>query len=474
MANRVVTLDVDDTTVRLLETRGRKVTKWASASLKREQVGSEAGSDRLELGTTVKQLMKSSGINAGTVITSLSGVYSVSRILGVPKPTRGLATEESVLQAAKEIMPVSEDKQYFSWQTIDASEDEQRVLFVSVPREEVDDKMQSLRAVGINPKILELRAMALGRVVDRTHALVLNVGHSGFDIVMVVNGVPEIMRTIPWQQGDLTMEDYASYLAVTLELTVDFYNSYYADNPVESNTPLFVVGQMSEEPVLMEKLQDRLTYPVEPLSPPIEYPENLPISQYAVNIGLALRSAVSSKSGEQSGQLPLNINLLPDVYRPWRLSKRHVYSFGLIIAAIALLFPVIQLTNDAVNSTSDMKMRVEALNHELQRRQLEIKNRAPMQRAVKEYNTIMNVGGNYTEDLEVINLEAEKLNIHLDTVFHEGSSIDITCQADSYITFREYLLALEQSGRFSTPDPPAEGYPYTKAGTITLEPVTME
>ena len=95
-----------------------------------------------------------------------------------------------------------------------------------------------------------------------------------------------------------------------------------------------------------------------------------------------------------------------------------------------------------------------------------------MQKAVSEYNSILNLGGNFMEDLGVIYGEAEKLGVHLENVTHAGDSITITCRADEddYITFRKYLTALEESGRFVSITAPAEGYYYNWRGTITVEP----
>jgi len=476
VAKRVVTLDIDNTTVRLLATRGGRVRKWASASLEPEGVEGEVASDWQALGTTVKQLMKSSGINASKVTASLSGLYSLNRILHESDLPVGLSTREAVLQTAEETMPVSTDKLYLSWQRITGGADEQQFFVLGMPRDAVDNEMRSLMRVGIKPNVLELQAMALARIVNKSPAIVLNIGLSSFDIIIVVNGMPEIMRTILWQQGDLAVEDRVEQSAVTLELTADFYNLHFPDTPLDPTTPLFITGEMSGELILMEKLRARLVYPVEPLAPPLEYPAHLPTSQYAVNIGLALKGIASSENPEQGVYLPLDINLMPRIYHPWRPSGKQLLAFGFIIVLIALLFPLFQVASEAMDKTADLQRGFDILNNEMQLRKLQIKDREPLQQAISEYNSILNLGGNFTEDLEVIYGEAEKLGIHLGAVTHAGNSIDINCRADEgdYMTFREYITALEESGRFFTPIPPPEGYPYTTSGIIKVEPLTSK
>ena len=74
------------------------------------------------------------------------------------------------------------------------------------------------------------------------------------------------------------------------------------------------------------------------------------------------------------------------------------------------------------------------------------------------------------KDIESIIDEAERMGIQVHSVVHEGESITMTCEAGSYITFRDYVTALEKSGRFATVTPPAEKFSYITGGTIKLKP----
>jgi len=477
---RVVTVDIDSTAIKLLEVKGGVVRKWAVVSLESGNGEGEVVPDEKTLGTTVKQLMASNGIKANKVVAGISGLYSVSRVQPESKLPPAPTTQEAVLEMAKETMPLSGDKTYLSWQTMAADEGERLILTVGIPRYVMDNEVRALKAVGINPHIVELKAMALTRAVNKAQALILNIDPSSFDIVIVVNGVPEIMRTIAWQQNGLTTEkavdevDAVEHLATNLETTVDFYNSHHLETPLETTIPIFITGQMSTDITLMEKLQARLDYPVEPLAPPVKFPAYLPVSQYAVNIGLALRETASFEKSGQGGPLPLEINLLPDTYRPWRPTGRQLYSLAVIVMALALLFPLFQITSEATAKTASLQSRFNVINVKLEQMQLEIQRREPLQKAIGEYRTIVDMGGYFTEDLVTIQSEAEKFGVEVGSIIHQGDSISVSCQADNYIIFRQYLTALEESGRFATPIPPPEGYPYTSGGAIKVQPKTGE
>ncbi len=472
----MITLEISSTDIRLMEAERGRVMKWASLSLDPAMIEGGVISDPLALSTAIKQLMTSSGIKGKDVIASISGLYSINRILTVPTHSKGLITEEAVMAAVREVIPLTTDELYLSWQTITPGEDEQQVLVVGVPRDALDAEMQALRAAHINPRLLGFKGMALAMAVNREQALILNIEPSSFDIVVVANGIAEVMRTTAWQQDDLTVEDRAEHLAVNLELTVGFYNSHHPAFPLDPATPLFITGQMSGDFALMEKLQGGAGYPIEPLAPPLECPAHMPVSQYAVNIGLALKGTAPSKSLNQGGYLLPDINLLPEVYRPWKPSAKQLYFFCGIVAFIALLFPLYQLTSDAMNETATLKTRYGIINNELQRRQVEIRNREPLQRVISQYDAIVDMGGGFVDDLEVITSLAEELGVEVQLpITHAGSSITFSCQAldNDYLTFRSYITALRESGWFSSVTPPTEQeeYPpeYNTGGPLTLK-----
>jgi len=471
LAKRIVTLEIDTTAIRFMETREGRVVKWASLALDPTLFEDGVISDPPALSAAVRQLMDSSGIKARDVIASVSGLYSVSRIVAVSNPPGGVTTRESVLEAAGDMMPLSMDELYLSGQTIATGEGVQQVLVVGVPRDVLDAEMLALRMAGINPRILELKTIALARAVNKEQALILNIEPSSFDIVIVVNSIPEVMRTIAWQQDSLTIEDRVERLAMNLELTVGFYNSHHLDTPLDPATPFLITGQISADLDLMEKLPARVGYPVESLAPPLECPKHMPVSQYAVNIGLALKGRTPSKSLEQDSYLPPDINLLPGTYKPWKPSARQVYFACFVIAAIALLFPLYQMTSGAMDKTADLQASYTSLNNRMQLIQLEIKNREPLQKAIGEYNTIVDMGGGFTEDLSVIKSEADRLGVQVESIAHDGKSITVNCQTEpeSYIVFREYVTSLEESGRFSTVNPPLEKFAYNTGGPIKLE-----
>lgn len=481
----MVTLEITSTDIKLMEVNNGKITKWASRSLEPGVFVEEVVSDPQALGSAIRQLMASSGIKENKVIASVSNLYSLSRIVAVSVPPEQPITEQVVLEATEAVIPISPEALYLSWQTIATGQNEQQILVIGIPRDILDSEIRALKTVGLDPYLLDLRTLALARVANKQEALVLNIDPASFDLIVVASGSPEVLRTTAWQPEDLSAEERAEQLISALELTVSFYNSRHPGSHLDQATPLFVTGQMSDDDEMLEYLKKEIEYPFEALSPPLEYPALLPVSQYAVNIGLAMkatakprvslnltigRRATTSSEAERNGSSIPDLNLLPAAYRPWRPSAKQVYYSLAILAALGLLIPLYQVTTDAMKDTNTVRQKYNTVNSIMEQRKAELARHEPLQKEINQYGSIVAMGGGFVEDLTNIRSIARELGVKLQAITHSGSSISFNCEAPDYGVFRNFIAALEDSGRFTTPVTPPEGYPYIKGGAIKLTP----
>ncbi|MFC1937486.1 pilus assembly protein PilM [Chloroflexota bacterium] len=470
LANRVVTLDIGSSSINLMEARGEKVVKWASLSLEPGVIIEGVIANPRTFAGSIKQLMSSSGMKKKSVIASVTGLYSITRIVTLVVQPGQAITSEAVMEALRGILPMPPERLYLSWQTVSVAEGSHRILVAGVPREIIDAAMQALKLAGVSPSLLDLKGLALARIVNKNQAVLLNLEPYSFDIVLMVNSVPEIVRTIPWPQDELDVSGRSDYLALNLRLMTSFYDSKHPAAPLESDIPLLLTGQMSGDVDLVQELQKKVNHSIELPVPPLEYPQHLPVSQYAANIGLTLkRSAQPKQKGRERSRLS-DIDLLPDAYKPWRPSLRQVASVLFTLVILFMLFPAYEVTMSAMARTADLETQYQILNNRLELRKQGLDSQIPLKRAVSEYKSIQNMRHDFTEDLVVIHEEARELAIVVLSIMHEGEGITVDCSAESYVSFRDYLAALEKSVRFATAIPPPEGYPYTTSGAIELEP----
>jgi hypothetical protein len=338
----------------------------------------------------------------------------------------------------------------------------------------IDGVMRALGVAGLKSRVLDLKALAVIRAVNRSHALIVNMEAGCYDVMIVVNGLAEIMTTTAWKPDEMSIDERAEHLALALELAVGFYNTHHPEYQFNPDTPLFITGLMSGDYSLVEKLKERVIYKTEEIRPQLECPPNLPVSQYAVNIGLALKGSHSTGSEDEGLYSLPDVNLLPGQYKPWRPTSRQTYATLAIIAVVGLLFPLYQITMEAMDVTAKMEAEFNSLNSLLELRKAELAKRDPLQKAISSYESLVTVTGDVTGDINFITSKADELGIEILSVTHDIDSIAISCQADDYMVFREYKVALEDSGRFTTPVVPPEGYPYIKGGTIKVTPKPAE
>ncbi|MBA7690368.1 hypothetical protein ES703_98894 [subsurface metagenome] len=112
----MITLEINSTEIRLMEVGGGKVVKWGSRALDPGIFEEGMLTNLPALGAAVKQLMASSSISGKEIIASVSGLYSLSRIVMVPNPLGGPTTHQMVVEAAQVAMPLSEEEMYLYWQ----------------------------------------------------------------------------------------------------------------------------------------------------------------------------------------------------------------------------------------------------------------------------------------------------------------------------------------------------------------------
>ncbi|RLC96965.1 MAG: hypothetical protein DRI40_01625 [Chloroflexi bacterium] len=291
LGRKTVTLDISSRAIRLLLMSAKRVEKFASAPLEPGLIEDGLITDPLALGTKVKGLMRSSGISGNRVVASVNGTYSVYRVLNLSEEARE-PQDEKVLDMAVSAMPVAAEQLYISYQVMPDGQGRQTAFVVGLPRDIVDAEVQGLRAVGVNPYILNLKGLALWKLVQLGHGVIVNMEADSLDVVLMAGGFPQVIRTVP-VQDNCDLEDRIDRVVRILRQTDGVYGSRQVRRKAEVDTPLVLAGPLADDPAVVGALRRVAQYAILPLLVPVEYPVSMPVSHYAVNIGLALRQGAS-------------------------------------------------------------------------------------------------------------------------------------------------------------------------------------
>ncbi len=369
MANNVVALYIDDTGLRLLVASGKRINKWAYLPLEQGLISDGTITDEAQVAAKIQELFKDQGVRTKNVITGISGLHCLTRPFTLPLLPKS-TLPEAVRQEAESILPVPLEHLYISWQIIRTSKKEIAGFFAASPRSALDPLVRTLHQAGIDPYLIDLKPLALARVANKPTAIMLDVQPNEFDIVIMVDGIPQPVRSLSFPSKAKTLSEKLPIIKGDVERTIKFYNSSHSEKPLDSDTPILVSGELAEDTEACEFLSNEVEYPVSPLLSPLEYPEDLPTSQYMTNIGLALKEIALAKS--EAKLSAANLNILPEVYKPQPISltnlAKTIAAPVIIVIAIGLLYPMVTRVQSAAANTELLKVQADATNVLLQQR----------------------------------------------------------------------------------------------------------
>jgi len=458
MAQTVVTLYLDDTSIRLLITSGRRIRKWADVPLEPGMVKNAMVLKPDEVAAKIRQIFKVRKIDAKKVILGVSGSNCITRPINLPKLPQDML-EEAVRREAKRALPVPLEQLYLQWQPISAPENGVQVFLVAIPRTTTDALFSTLRLAGLKSDLMDLKPMLLARMVKDTMAIIVDVQPSEFDIVVMAGGIPQPIRTMHFPKAGLPWQERTSLIKDELNRTIEFYNSNNSESPLAPITPVYVSGELANEPEQCQVLSDGLNRPVLPLPPPFESPDGLDPNRYMANMGLVLKKIAPTNG---SGLSVSELNVLPVVYQPEPISLTRVLTLPIAVVAISLLLFLALMTQNTSADITETRGQLNTTSQLLQQKMAQSQEYnnalAELQQKITGAETS---GGNFAA--AVSNLEKQSLEVngdlavtvnslpetvHLTSISHSSDALTFKGWAESEEEFLSYLRTLETSERF--------------------------
>ena len=346
ITRKVTTLFIEDTAIRLLVAKGKHVEKWATVPLEPGLIKHGQVQDKTQLAEKLRDAFR--WTKAGNkVILGLSEPGSLYRIIKLPKLPGGVLPE-AIKREAERVIPLPQNEVYLSYQVISENQDEMQIFLTAFSRTAVDSLISTLQMAGLKPYSLDLVPLALCRVANSDTAIIVSLRSSNFEIAVMVNKIPQIIRSLALPEEEEFISDKLPTIAEELERTVTFYNSSHPDKPLDSTVPVFVDGDLAETPDSWQVLVGNREFTVTPLPLLIETGDEFDNSQFTVNIGLASKENRKDNTGSI-----INFNALPQAYLPEKTKiSRIMLPIGAGVAILILIFVCIQANNTRVNAKS--------------------------------------------------------------------------------------------------------------------------
>jgi type IV pilus assembly protein PilM len=457
MPNSSITLYVDDTGIRLMATRGKRITKLAEIPLDANLSSIDTEAKVAELGDKIKNLIKSNKIGTKKVILGLSGLHCLTRPLVLPDLPRAML-DEAIIREAKRVLPVPVEQLYISWQIVSVTEGKIQAFIVAIPRQIADTVINALNKAGYKPYLMDIKPLALARLSKEANAIIIDVQAKEFDIVILAQGMPQPIRTIAFPEEELTLQEKIEIVKDDLKRTIQFHNSNNTNNKIELNTTMLVSGELAEEPSLYESLAKEMGLKVSLLTSPLKCMKQLDPSHHLVNVGLTFKEMV-----RESGPLLPNFNTLPTPYQPKQISMNRIIAVPSVIAAIGAVILMAMTIQNVAGNIEKIQSDLDTTNTLLEKRQSEKKDIsakiADLEQKIsntetssKNYETALK---SFYENGNLINSDLKATvnnmvpDLELGSISHSGKNLSLSGSADTEKEIITYVRKLYATGRFS-------------------------
>lgn len=448
---RAIALDIQESGIKLLATNGNRVTHLSSIRLPHGLVkdGVIAGPELV--GAHIKTLMREKGALRGKVIVCVSGVHCIPRVFSVPRIKPHLQ-QEAIRHQAERRMPVPLDQLCLSWQQLDGDGIRDRYFVVGVPQRSVESLVETMARAGIRNYSLDLKPMALARAVNARESVVLNLEPDNADVVLIANGIPEIMRSLPTGSDSAHQQDGLEDIGIQVTRTVEYYNSVHPEHPLDPEAPVFLTGSLarnqSVQTLLGKIIGDRIT-----LAPPLlNCPVYMPVEEYTANIGLALGLGTPKGLKSHAVSPALSLGIQNSGYGPSRISNRKLLSMGAAALALALLVPVSMAVMQTRSETRLLAQELTTMETQLRD---EVKAKAPLDnmrvevaRLQQERQEVLSSTGKFANRLDVV-LDKQPDGLTPDSVKMTGDALIVEGGAEDFYQVTDFAAQMESAGLFS-------------------------
>jgi type IV pilus assembly protein PilM len=200
-------LDIGTTAIRVVQLRGsgpnKALVKYGYIPIDTKIALSDAKADQQKMVQIVRDLLDQAKITARDVAVGLPSNRVFTTVVDMDRLSQSELAKTIMYQADSLIpTPVADSK--LDWAQLGDSPKEPgkiEILLSSVSNDFIETRLDMLESIGLNVIAFEPDTLALARAMTAPDTLlptmVLDIGNKTTDIVIMMNGVPRLTRSIP-------------------------------------------------------------------------------------------------------------------------------------------------------------------------------------------------------------------------------------------------------------------------------------
>lgn len=200
-------LDIGSTAVRLVQLRGaglpKVLVKYAYVPLESNISLSDSKPDQQKLAQIIAQLVSQAHVTTRNVAVGIPSSRVFTTVADVER-LPGSEMAKAINFQADSLIPTPLAESKIDWAIMGDSpvdKTKQEILLSSVPNQFVESRLDMLESIGLNVIAFEPDNLAMARSLIAPDAaepqLLLDVGRKSTDLVVTLNGVPHLTRSIP-------------------------------------------------------------------------------------------------------------------------------------------------------------------------------------------------------------------------------------------------------------------------------------
>ena len=283
-----VGLTYEGAVLKLLTCEGRRVLSWEAIPFDPRLISGTVVVEPYNLGRLVREAFDRRGLPTWRVHCALPAAGSLSRMVEVPR-LGPRDRRRAVMNEAMRSLGVSPGRHYIYWQTVEEQADGQLVFVLAVPRDGMRSLIETMRAAGIRPRSVDITPLALARGVGMPDAIVLELDPRGVDLVVVIDEVPLLLRSVVFGEQALTLEEAQEAALELLTTELRRFEDVYVGSRVDRNVPIFLAGDLGAGLRLADRVRTATGHPLGRAAPMLDFPAEFPVADYLANAGLILK-----------------------------------------------------------------------------------------------------------------------------------------------------------------------------------------
>jgi Tfp pilus assembly protein PilN len=366
------TIHISSSNIKLMTVKGSSIFKWDVLPLEPGLVRDGRIVDPPRVGEIIDNLFRSASVPRNNVIITVSGLPYTYRVMDFPKMKPNLI-EDAMTNNLSSEFSVPVENLYLSWAPVNVKQDSIEYFVVAVDRQFVDAIIETAKFARITNWSLDIRPLALARAAAQTDAIVVSLDYDYVDMVVVQGGQIKDMHSanVDMNVDGSDRRSYFSMFSSEFAKLISYRSNTKDVEPLSSDMPVILTGEAlavfqnaADKDAILEELRNAIGYPVKFFETWVPSPEYFVETNYATNIGLALRR-MKSKAKNEFHDIKLDMLLGKYDKKPQTLSISYIILPAIVVIVVMIVLAVSSARNQTNTDIAALQDQLRTVNHTL-------------------------------------------------------------------------------------------------------------